>query len=120
MTEGGHYRFKLSKEEIRPLATGRGGCIASNKITVDGFPVRFMYREEPDNDVDSGWRFLSGFEDDAYMSNAENHGVYDVNTIANYDPSIIPFLDAPCGSVFEKTPESEVFVAVEDWAPSRD
>ena len=30
-------------------------------ITVDGYPVGFMYREEP-NDVDGGWRFFSGKE----------------------------------------------------------
>jgi hypothetical protein len=38
-----------------------------------------------------------------------------VNTIANYDPSIIPLLGSPIGSVFEKTTESERFVRVSDW-----
>lgn len=109
--------FKLAAEQIKPLATGRGGCIATDRITVDGCPVRFMYREEPDNHVDSGWRFMSGFEDDAYMDDPKNHNAYDVNTIANYDPSIIPYLDAPVGSVFEKRPESTQFVAVDDWMP---
>ena len=107
--------FKLSKDQIKPLAVGYGGCIATDRITVDGLPVRFMYREAPDNRVDSGWRFMSGFEGAAYMDDAANHGAYDINTIANYDPSIIPFLDAPEGSVFERTPESECFVAVTDW-----
>lgn len=110
--------FKLSKEEIKPIATGHGGCIATDKITVEGYPVRFMYREKSDNDIDSGWRFMSGFENGEYMSNPSNHAAYDVNTIANYDPSIIPFLGSPIGSVYEKTPESEKFVAVTDWAPS--
>ena len=110
--------FKLTADQIKPLVTGRGGCIATDRITVDGYPVRFMYREAPDNHVDSGWRFMSGFEDDAYMDDPKNHGAYDVNTIANYDPSIIPFLDAPVGSVFEKRPDSEQFVAVHDWKPS--
>lgn len=109
--------FKLSADEIKPLATGHGGCIATDMITVEGYPVRFMYREAPDNDTDSGWRFMAGFEDDDYMDAPDNHGVYDANTIANYDPSIVPFLDAPAGSAFEKTPESERFVAVTDWAP---
>jgi len=58
---------------------------------------------------------MSGFEDEQYMSNPDNHAVYDVNTIANYDPSIIPLLDSPIGSVFEKTTESERFVHVSDW-----
>lgn len=107
-------KYKLSKEEIKPLTEVYGGCIATDMITVEGYPVRFMYREEPINNMDSGWHFVSGFEDDEYMKKSENHGIYDVNTIANYDPSIIPFLSAPEGSAFEKTPESEQFVAVTD------
>lgn len=107
-------RFKLSKEKIKPLAEGFGACIATDKITVEGYPVRYMYREEPDNDMDSGWRFMSGFEDDDYMNDGNYHAVYDVNTIANYDPSIIPFLASAIGAVFEKTPESERFLAVTD------
>jgi hypothetical protein len=110
-------QFRLSKEQIQPLAVGYGGCIATDMITVDGYPVRFMYREAPSNGLDSGWRFMSGYEDDASMDNSDNHAVYDVNTIANYDSSILPFLDAPEGSAFEKTPESERFVAVSDGAP---
>jgi hypothetical protein len=49
-----------------------------------------MYREKPDNDVDSGWRFLSGHESQEYMNAAESHAIYDINTIANYDPEVIP------------------------------
>lgn len=113
-------QFKLSKDQIKPLATGHGACIATDRITVEGFPVCFMYRESPDNDVDSGWRFLSGLESDEYMDDASNHGVYDVNTIANYDPGILPFLDAPIGSAFERTPGSDRFVQVDDWAPPED
>ncbi|WP_409456186.1 DUF2185 domain-containing protein [Tamilnaduibacter salinus] len=99
---------------MKPLAEGRGACFATDMITVEGEPVRFMYREHPDNDVDSGWRFMSGYESDQYMENANNHGIYDVNTIANYDPSIIPFLDAEVGLAFEKVPGAREFVLVED------
>lgn len=113
-------KFRLSAEEIKPVAVGYGGCIASDRITVDGYPVRFMYREEPIDAVDSGWSFLSGFEDDDYMDDPQRHGAYDVNTVANYDPTIIPLLDSAIGSVFEKRPESEVFVEVEDWSPPDD
>ena len=76
-----------------------------------------MYREAPDRDVDSGWRFTSGFEDDAYMDNPDNHGIYDVNTIANYDPDIIPFLDAPTGSAFEREGGDGAFREVDDFVP---
>jgi hypothetical protein len=73
-----------------------------------------MYREEPDNDVDSGWRFMSGRESDAYMDYAGNHGAYDVNTIANYDRDIIPFLDAPIGSAFEREDGIGPFVEIDE------
>jgi len=106
--------FKLSAEEIKPLAERMGACYATDMITVEGKPVRFMYREIPDNDMDSGWRFMSGFEDDEYMDNPDNHSIYDVNTIANYDPSIIPFLDAKFGSAFEKALSAADFAVVED------
>jgi hypothetical protein len=115
-----HKKFKLTKEEIRPLVRGYGACFATDMITVEGYPVRFMYREAPDNASDSGWRFMSGYESDAYMGNASNHGIYDVNTIANYDPSIIAFLDAPVGSVFEKAEGQERFLQVEDWSAPQD
>ena len=86
-------KFKLTAEEIKPIAKGYGACFATGMITVEGYPVRFMYREEPDNSTDSGWRFMSGFENDEYMNNPDNHAIYDVNTIANYDQSVIPFLN---------------------------
>jgi len=94
--------FKLKADQIKQLLENRGGCFATDKITVDGLPVGYMYREEPDNDVDSGWRFLAGSESEDYMDNPANHGVYEVNTIANYDPSIIQFVDSPIGSAFER------------------
>jgi hypothetical protein len=94
--------FRLSPDQIRELAPGLGGCLASDRIVVDGCPVGYMYREAPINPQDSGWRFLAGDEDDAYMANDAHHGVYDVNTIVNYCPDILPFIDAESGSAFER------------------
>jgi hypothetical protein len=113
-------KFKLGPDEIRPLATGRGGCFATDMIVVRGKPVGFMYREDPDNEHDSGWRFMSGLEDQDYMDEPENLGIYDVNTIANYDPTIIELLDNPPGSVFERTPGTKNFRRVDDWLPPED
>ena len=39
------------------------------------------------------------------MDEPSNHAVYDVNTIANYDPDIVPLLDAPVGAQFERSDE---------------
>jgi len=86
----------ISKRIVPPM----GYCLASDRITVDGLKVGYMYRENPDNDQDSGWRFFAGDEDDEYANNPENVDIYDVNTIAHYDNEIIPFLEAPCDTAF--------------------
>ncbi len=94
--------FRLSADQIIPLAPGRGSCIASDLIVVGGNRVGYMYRENPDNRLDGGWRFFAGSEDQEYADDAGNFGMYDVNTIANYDPDIIPYLDALAGSAYER------------------
>lgn len=107
-----HKNFKLAASEIKPIATGLGSCIATDHITVDDRKVGYMYRDSPDNEIDSGWRFLSGKESQVYMDNPNNLEIYDVNTIANYDPKIIPFLSEPIGSAFERDQVTRKFVAV--------
>ena len=77
------------------------GCIVSDKITKDGYKVGYMYRENPnEGNPDSGWRFLAGDEDPDYMSNPDNHHVFAINTICNYDRDIIPYIFSEIGSKF--------------------
>ena len=94
--------FKIKADEFVDLVPKMGGCFATDKITVDGMKVGYMYREDPDDQVDSGWRFFSGSEDQNYIDNPDNTMFYNVNTIANYDRAIIPYLDSPIGSEFER------------------
>lgn len=96
-------KYLIAANEIKLLLTdwdGADGCIATDRITVDGLPVGYMYREKPAEGTefegyDSGWRFFAGDEDDEYVDNADNGGIYKLNTICNYSPEIIPFLGLP-------------------------
>jgi hypothetical protein len=101
--------FKLKAEEIVDLIPPMGGCIATDKVTVEGEPVVVMYRGEPLNDIDSGWQFYSGSETQEYLDDAANSSIYDVNTIANYDPAIIPYLKFPVGTELERIPGTDKF-----------
>lgn len=103
-------RFAIDAQDIRPLAPGKGACLASDRITVAGKRVGFMYREPADNASDSGRRFFSGEESQDFADDPNNFEIYDVNTIANYDPDIILFLDEPAFSAFERESESSTFV----------
>jgi hypothetical protein len=104
--------FRLNASEIRRLISNMGACFATDMIVVDGHLVGYMYRQKPDRPVDSGWRFLAGTESDAYLEDLNHTAIYDVNTIANYDPSIIPYLTAPVGSAFERLPDGTAFQRV--------
>jgi hypothetical protein len=91
-------RYFRDASTFQPIAVGFGSCIASDRIVVEGVPVGLMYREEPDNSFDSGWRFLAGNEPEEYMENPGNFGLFDVNTLANYDPTICQHLDSTAGT----------------------
>jgi hypothetical protein len=102
-------KFKLSAEQIVQLIEPMGGCIATDKITVDGELVHFMIREKPSFEHDSGWQFFSGTESQEYADNPDNLAIYKVNTIANLDRSIIPYLHLPVGSQLERVEGTELF-----------
>jgi hypothetical protein len=95
-------QFAIPGDRIRPVASGHGSCFATDEITVDGKPVGYMVRSQPASAGDSGWVFMSGDETQAYMDDPGNTAIYDVNTIANYDAEIIPYLTAPAGSSFAR------------------
>ena len=94
--------YRLSSDEIKRLIEMSGGCIATDRITVDGFKIGYIYRDMPTNKNDSGWRLFAGNEDETYTSNPDNFSIFDLNTICNYDQSIIPYLDKPIGTKLER------------------
>ena len=108
--------FFIKGEAIQRLIPNMGGCYASDRITVDGLPVGYMYREEPRMDIDSGWRFMSGDESQEYIDNPDNLGIYEVNTICNYSPDIIPYLSADFGTEYERCRKTNLFVSVSPGA----
>ncbi|WP_028008367.1 DUF2185 domain-containing protein [Solimonas flava] len=110
-------KFALTADQIKPLATGHGGCIATDMITVLGKPVGYMVREPTSRQHDSGWCFMAGDESQEYMDNSANHAIYDVNTIANYSPEIIPFLNAPPQSAFIRDKKTGKLVQIPYESP---
>ena len=94
-------KFKF-QGELKKLIEPIGSALASDKITVDGLLVGFMYREEPSFETDSGWRFFSGTESQEYVDNPDNLLIFDLNTIANFDEAIIPYLYMEIGVELER------------------
>ena len=119
---GRNRDFHVKAEDMKNLLpdwSGASGCIATNRITVEGCKVGYCYREKPDGDWDSGWRFTAGDESDAYMDDPNNAGIYSLNTICNDDPDIIPLLNTPAPCAFERDGNG-AFQPIEDWKPEQD
>lgn len=101
--------IKIKNEKLIEWDEPNGeGCMVSDKITKEGFKAGYMYREEPVAGYpDSGWRFLAGNEDDDYMNNSNNHHIFSLNTICNYDKDIIPYLKSKIGSSYIRIDNSK-------------
>lgn len=76
------------------LAPHNVGCLATDRITVEGRPVGYMFRD------DWGWTFAAGDESVAYLENSDNMNLHTLNEIANCDRAILPYLNAPPGAAF--------------------
>ena len=119
---GRNRNYHVKAEDVKHLLPdweGADGCIATNRITVEGRKVGYCYREEPDGGWDSGWRFTAGDESEAYMDDPNNAGIYKLNTICNDDPDIISLLHTPAPCAFERD-ESGVFQQIQGWKPEQD
>ena len=119
---GRNRNYHVKAEDVKHLLPdweGADGCIATNRITVEGCKVGYCYREKPDGGWDSGWRFTAGDESEAYMDDPNNAGIYKLNTICNDDPDIIPLLNTPAPCAFERD-ENGVFQQIKDWKPDED
>jgi hypothetical protein len=75
-----------------------------------------MYREEPDNEQDSGWRFFSGVEPQGFVDNPDNIAIYSLETIAEIDPDILPFLSTEPPCAFERETSAEPFHASQGYS----
>lgn len=107
-------KYVLESDALADLAVGYGTAVASDQITVSGRAVGYMYRDEPEDDADSGWRFLSGDESQEYLDDERHVDVFDVNEIANLDEAIVPYLDADVGTQLVRIDGTDEFADADD------
>jgi hypothetical protein len=79
-----------------------GAIIISDKILKDNGSPNWMYRTQPIEDGDSGWRVFSGDEDDEYLDNPRNFKTISAEQLLHIDGDIVVNLYAPIGWSFER------------------
>jgi hypothetical protein len=72
-------------------------CFVTHRVLEDGQKPRYVYREAPDREDDSGWRYLAGDESDEYMDNAQNTFYIAVGKVLNLDRTLIEIFNEPEG-----------------------
>lgn len=107
------FKYKVKPDEVKDLIPQKLYCYASDMVTVDGLPVGYMYREKPEDEDDSGWRFYSGGETEEYVDDEYHFMMFDLNYIANCDPAIIPYLKQKVGVELERVGQTDRFTPVE-------
>ncbi len=87
-------------DELVELIDGKK-CLVSKNITHNLRPIKWMYREEPIEEFDSGWRVFCDEDTEEYINQSGNIVPMDYNTLANLNPRVVEIYNAPVGSDFE-------------------
>ena len=91
-----------------------GLCFVTKKILEDGAPVGYLYREEPDNGNDSGWRFTANDESDDYIHDSANVALVSLGAVLSVDDRFIALLDSPAGSAYAFDHDTQQFMAMDE------
>ncbi|MFP7486301.1 DUF2185 domain-containing protein [Priestia filamentosa] len=86
-------------------------------ISEDVFKKRefnFMLRDTPNDEEDSGWSILSGYEDGNFLNDPENFHIVSLGVILNIDDSILEFIQKPSLCAYERNDEGE-FQLINDY-----
>jgi hypothetical protein len=84
-------------------------CFVTQRVLRDGARVGYLYREEPDNEKDSGWRLTAGDESTEYLNESGNIAFVSLGAVLNLDDSFLSLIESPVGSAFARDRETGQF-----------
>jgi len=92
-------------------------CLVSTLIVNETpMPIRFFYKESPNHQNDTGFRFYSGLESDDFLQTDEAACVAPLDSMIRVDPSIQSLIEqSDVGSVWERLPDSNAWSEVLDY-----
>ena len=82
-------------------------ALVSKKITEGGWKVGYLIREDPEDEIDSGWQFFAGDEDDDYVEQESNVTVCSVGDIVKLDPALMSVIGSEPGVEFVRVSSDE-------------
>ena len=91
-------------------------AVVSREISHEGYAVGFAYREAPAFERDSGWRFFSGGESDAFCDDPANFDTLPLGGILSAHPELAQIAREAEGA-WEWDENAQNFTPASDWRP---
>lgn len=107
----------IKKGDPRWIDSSEKMALVSKMCVEDGNIIRFLYREKPDREQDSGWRMFTGLESEEYNNAPGNIRLVKVGYLLDKDPTLLQPLKGGQGSVYEREEKDKPWQKVEDWSP---
>jgi len=105
----------------RGMPADPGEAAFFSRLVVDGARPRWVYRTEPMNELDSGWRLFEGSEDDEWLQQPGNCVVQHLGHVVEAWPDVLAVLsDARIRSAWEWNEQLGRYVEVRGWRPRDD
>jgi hypothetical protein len=105
---------QLDEEERSLVDRYAKRCYVTRRVIDDDCPVGYLYREEPDDEEDSGWRITANDESEDYMDDAKNLAYVSLGVVLNLDDSFIDLLDEPMGCAYVRNPDTGRFESIDE------
>jgi hypothetical protein len=74
--------------------------------------IGYCYRDDPETNIDSGWRFLYGDEDEEYLEHPIHTEAVYPEEMLSINPALDLILDAPAGMEFEWDDETQAYIEI--------
>ena len=79
--------------------------------------IRFIYREQPNNNEDSGWRIFTGNESEEYTNDYKNIQIMKIVDLLARDNTLFEPIKNGKYIAFERNEKESKWTIVEDWHP---
>ena len=89
-------------------------CVVTEVITTEGKPIGYCYRDDPVSAQDSGWRFLTGHESEAYMEQPLHYITKPLSWVVEREPRVRELLEADIGLAVALDEDSGEFTETDE------
>ena len=83
---------------MKKYVENAASCIVTKSILNGETKFRWLFREEPLNNIDTGWMAFGDSDNDDYVNDPKNLTVVDLNTLINIEPTILNVYEMPIGT----------------------